>query len=223
MELWQFENLAYFFLPGDLVPWPTSLSMLLTGTADPFHMWTNFGNYMSKRSRVMLDKTDRLTDRRTNRQTNILAKKCWQVTMKDFVIILKIYFTTTTAFTGEELNLTPFCAQISPSIYHRYQTTCTPYTRSCSQRVPNVLANVSEVRIFLHQFYIQIKELLVSDNCPIWLKLYKGIPWCKLTSVSKNTSHHQAIFWTNSGVSSIGPLGINLSEIAIIIEHFCNQ
>ena len=49
-------------------------------------MWTKFGDDMSKRSWVMLDKTDRLTDRQTdrqtNRQTNILAKNCkfWQVT-----------------------------------------------------------------------------------------------------------------------------------------------
>ena len=61
------------FWPGDLVPWPTYLSMLHTGTADPFHMWTKFGDDMSKRSWVMLDKTDRQTDRQTNRQTNILA------------------------------------------------------------------------------------------------------------------------------------------------------
>ena len=67
------------FWPGDLDPWPTSSSMLLTRTADPFHMWTNFGDHMSKRSRVMLDKTDRPTDRQTNRQTNILTKKFWQV------------------------------------------------------------------------------------------------------------------------------------------------
>ena len=40
-----------------------------TGTADPFHMWTNFGDHMSKRSRVMLDKTDRQTDKRTNEHT----------------------------------------------------------------------------------------------------------------------------------------------------------
>ena len=57
------------FWPGDLVPWPTFLSMLLTGTADPFHIWTNFGDHMSKRSRVMLDKTDRQTDKRTNEHT----------------------------------------------------------------------------------------------------------------------------------------------------------
>ena len=57
------------FLPGDPVPWPNSLSMLLTGTADPFHMWTNFGDHMSKRSRVMLDKMDRLTDKQTNEHT----------------------------------------------------------------------------------------------------------------------------------------------------------
>ena len=60
------------------MPWPTYLSMSHTGTAHPFHMWTKFGDDMSKRSWVMLDKTDRLTDRQTdrqtNRQTNILAK-----------------------------------------------------------------------------------------------------------------------------------------------------
>ena len=83
-ELWRFKNLDYFW-PGDLVPWPTYLSMSHTGTAHPFHMWTEFGDDMSKRSWVMLDKTDRLTDRQTdrqtNRQTNILAKNCkfWQV------------------------------------------------------------------------------------------------------------------------------------------------
>ena len=33
-------------------------------------MWTKFGDDMSKRSWVMLDKTDRLTDRQTDRQTN---------------------------------------------------------------------------------------------------------------------------------------------------------
>ena len=56
-ELWRFKNLAYFLT------------------------WTKFGDDMSKRSWVMLDKTDRLTDRQTNRQTNILAKNCkfWQV------------------------------------------------------------------------------------------------------------------------------------------------
>ena len=37
--------------------------MLLTGNVDPLHMWTKFGDDMSKRSWVMLDKTDRLTDR----------------------------------------------------------------------------------------------------------------------------------------------------------------
>ena len=57
------------FLPGDLVPWPTYLSMSHTGTADPFHMWTKFGDDMSKRSWVMLDKTDRLTDRQTDKRT----------------------------------------------------------------------------------------------------------------------------------------------------------
>ena len=51
------------FWPRDLVPWPTYLSMLLTGTADPIHMWTKFGDDMSKLSWVMLDKTDRQTDR----------------------------------------------------------------------------------------------------------------------------------------------------------------
>ena len=89
--LWQWP----IFWPRDLVPWPTYLSMLLTGTADPLHMWTKFGDDMSKRPWVMLDKTDRQTDKRTNehtcqnckfwqvtdRQTNILAKNCkfWQV------------------------------------------------------------------------------------------------------------------------------------------------
>ena len=57
--------------------------MLHTGTAYPFHMWTKFGDDMSKRSWVMLDKTDRLTDRQTDRQTDeraigdcVLAKIC---------------------------------------------------------------------------------------------------------------------------------------------------
>ena len=83
-ELWRFKIWPIFW-PGDLVPWPTYLSMSHTGTAHPFHMWTKFGDDMSKRSWVMLDKTDRLsnrqTDRQTNRQTNILAKNCkfWQV------------------------------------------------------------------------------------------------------------------------------------------------
>ena len=57
------------FWPGDLVPWPTYLSLSHTGTADPFHMWTKFGVDMSKRSWVMLDKTDRLTDRQTDKRT----------------------------------------------------------------------------------------------------------------------------------------------------------
>ena len=55
-----------------------------TGTAHPFHMWTKFGDDMSKRSWVMLDKTDRLTDRQTDRQTDkrTYLPKCkfWQVT-----------------------------------------------------------------------------------------------------------------------------------------------
>ena len=46
-----------------------------TGTAHPFHMWTKFGDDMSKRSWVMLDKTDRLTDRQTDRQTNRQTNK----------------------------------------------------------------------------------------------------------------------------------------------------
>ena len=54
-----------------------------TGTAHPFHMWTKFGDDMSKRSWVMLDKTDRLTDRQTDRQTDkrTYLPKCkfWQV------------------------------------------------------------------------------------------------------------------------------------------------
>ena len=57
------------FWPGDLVPWPTYLSMSHTGTAHPFHMWTKFGDDMSKRSWVMLDKTDRQTDKPTNEHT----------------------------------------------------------------------------------------------------------------------------------------------------------
>ena len=69
-ELWRFKNLAYF-LPGDLVPWPTYLSMSHTGNAHPFHMWTKFGDDMSKRSWVMLDKTDRQTDREMNGQSEI--------------------------------------------------------------------------------------------------------------------------------------------------------
>ena len=55
-----------------------------TGTAHPFHIWTKFGDDMSKRSWVMLDKTDRLTDRQTDRQTDeraigdcVLAKICY--------------------------------------------------------------------------------------------------------------------------------------------------
>ena len=56
------------FWPGDLVPWPTYLSMSHTRTAHPFHMWTKFADDLSKRSWVMLDKTDRLTDRQTDRQ-----------------------------------------------------------------------------------------------------------------------------------------------------------
>ena len=66
-ELWRFKNWPIFW-PGDLVQWPTYLSMSHTGTAHPFHMWTKFGDDMSKRSWVMLDKTDRLTDRQTDRQ-----------------------------------------------------------------------------------------------------------------------------------------------------------
>ena len=93
-ELWRFKIWPIFW-PGDLVPWPTYLSMSHTGTAHRFHMWTKFGDDMSKRSWVMLDKTDRQTDKPTNehtcknwkfwqvtnRQTNILAKNCkfWQV------------------------------------------------------------------------------------------------------------------------------------------------
>ena len=40
--------------------------MLHTGTADPLHIWAKFGDDMSQRSWVMLDKTDRQTDKRTN-------------------------------------------------------------------------------------------------------------------------------------------------------------
>ena len=50
-------------------------------------MWTKFGDDMSKRSWVMLDKTDRLTDRQTDRQTDKPTNehtcqncKFWQVT-----------------------------------------------------------------------------------------------------------------------------------------------
>ena len=58
-----------------------------TGTAHPFHMWTKFGDDRSKRSWVMLDKTDRLTDRQTDWQTDrqtdkrTYLPKCkfWQV------------------------------------------------------------------------------------------------------------------------------------------------
>ena len=91
-----------YFLPRDLVPWPTYLSMLHTGTADPLHMWTKFGEYMSKRSWVMLEKwTDKQTNGQTNilskfwqvtnQQTNILAKNCkfWQVTNRQTNILAK--------------------------------------------------------------------------------------------------------------------------------------
>ena len=54
-----------------------------TGTAHPFHMWTKFGDDMSKRSWVMLDKTDRQTDSQTDRQTDkrtyLPNCKFWQV------------------------------------------------------------------------------------------------------------------------------------------------
>ena len=66
------------FWPGDLVPWPNYLSMSHTGTAYPFHMWTKFGDDMSKRSWVMLDKTDRQTDKPTNEHT-CKNWKFWQV------------------------------------------------------------------------------------------------------------------------------------------------
>ena len=63
-----------------------------TGTAHPFHMWTKFGDDMSKRSWVMLDKTDRLTDRQTDRQTDKPTNehtcqncKFWQVTSSSAV------------------------------------------------------------------------------------------------------------------------------------------
>ena len=95
---WAFDLKIWpIFLPGDLVPWPTYLSMSHTGTAHPFHMWTKFGDDMSKRSWVMLDKTDRLTDRQTdrqtNRQTNILAKNCkfWQVIKPLWAQFVKVY------------------------------------------------------------------------------------------------------------------------------------
>ena len=39
--------------------------------AHPFHLWTKFGDDMSKRSRVMLDKTDRQTDRQMKGQSEI--------------------------------------------------------------------------------------------------------------------------------------------------------
>ena len=60
--------------------WPSSMIYFfvnVTGISDSIHMWTNFGGHMSKRSRVMLDKTDRLTDKRTNEHT---CQKNWQVT-----------------------------------------------------------------------------------------------------------------------------------------------
>ena len=66
MAIWKFD---LFFLPGNLVPWSTSFSMLLAGTSDWMHKWTDFGDHMSKRSWVMLDKTDILTDKRTNEHT----------------------------------------------------------------------------------------------------------------------------------------------------------
>ena len=68
-ELWWLK-IWPIFLTGDLVPWPTYLSMSHTGTAHPFNMWTKFGDDMSKRSWVMLDKTDRLLDRQTDKPTN---------------------------------------------------------------------------------------------------------------------------------------------------------
>ena len=72
-------NIWPTFLPGDLVSWPTSLPLLLART-----MCTKFGNDTSKRSWVMLDKTDRLTDRQTDRQTDKrtnehTCQKFWQV------------------------------------------------------------------------------------------------------------------------------------------------
>ena len=56
-----------------------------TGTAHPFHMWTKFGDDMSKRSWVMLDKTDRQTDKPTNEHT-CKNWKFWQVIMSLRVI-----------------------------------------------------------------------------------------------------------------------------------------
>ena len=69
-ELWRLKIWSIFW-PGDLVPWPTNLSMSHTGTAHPFYMWTKFGDDMSKRSWVMLDKTDRQTDRQMKGQSEI--------------------------------------------------------------------------------------------------------------------------------------------------------
>ena len=64
-------------------------------------MWTKFGDDMSKRSWVMLDKTDRLTDRQTDRQTDKPTNehtcqncKFWQVTNRQTNILLQFWQVT---------------------------------------------------------------------------------------------------------------------------------
>ena len=67
------SKFGLLFLPGDLVSWPTSLPLLLAGTSDQYICVPSLvmrSMRTSKRSWVMLDKTDRLTDRQTDGQTD---------------------------------------------------------------------------------------------------------------------------------------------------------
>ena len=99
-ELWRLKIWSIFW-SGDLVPWPTYLSMSHTGTAHPFYMWTKFGDDMSKRSWVMLDKTDRQTDRQTDERAIgdcVLAKICWSVCETETNFWYPVQFHTFWAF-----------------------------------------------------------------------------------------------------------------------------
>ena len=105
-----------------------------TGTAHPYHMWTKFGDDMSKRSWVMLDKTDRLTDRQTDRQTDeraigdcVLAKICWynahcngnsdKWNILDYIDVLLLWKSIGLHVLADDANALYPCTPVRPALW----------------------------------------------------------------------------------------------------------
>ena len=60
-------------------PWPLTLKINSDGVATKIHLWTNFGEDISKDSRVIRDLPKRRTNRQTVKTTHLPKCKFWQV------------------------------------------------------------------------------------------------------------------------------------------------